>query len=110
MNIGVLGTGVVGLSIATALTEKGYNVRVGSRTTTNEKAAEWVKDSNEHATQGNFMDAAGFGDIVFICLSGQHALDVVKALPADVLENKIVVDVTNPLDFSMGMPPTIFIF
>ena len=39
MNIGVLGTGVVGETIATALTEKGHNVRIGSRSATNEKAA-----------------------------------------------------------------------
>jgi predicted dinucleotide-binding enzyme len=48
MNIGVLGTGVVGQAIATTLTEKGHNVRLGSRTTNNEKATEWAKKSNEH--------------------------------------------------------------
>ncbi|MDQ6609533.1 MAG: NAD(P)-binding domain-containing protein [Bacteroidota bacterium] len=107
MNIGILGTGVVGQAIATALTEKGHNVRLGSRTTNSEKGAEWVKNSNEHATQGDFADAASFGDIIFICLNGEHALDVVNSLIADDLQGKIIVDVTNPLDFSKGMPPSI---
>lgn len=107
MNIGVLGTGVVGQAIATALTEKGHNVRLGSRTANNEKAAEWVKSSNEYATQGDFNDAASFGDIIFICLNGEHALSVVQSLAADATTHKIIVDVTNPLDFSKGMPPSI---
>jgi predicted dinucleotide-binding enzyme len=107
MNIGVLGTGVVGHAIATALTEKGHNVRMGSRTANNKKAAEWVKKSNNHATQGDFNDAAAFGDIIFICLGGEHTLSVVKGLTTDAVQSKIIVDVTNPLDFSKGMPPQI---
>lgn len=105
MNIGVLGTGVVGETIASALTEKGYNVRLGSRTPDNEKAAAWVNKSNEHATQGDFNDAAAFGEIVFFCLNGAHALDAARMIDADSIQNKILIDVTNPLDFSKGMPP-----
>jgi predicted dinucleotide-binding enzyme len=105
MNIGVLGTGVVGETIATALTEKGHNVRMGSRSANNEKAAAWIKRSNNHATQGDFNDAAAFGEIVFLCLNGEHALDAVRSIDADSVNGKIVVDVTNPLDFSKGMPP-----
>ena len=107
MNIGVLGTGVVGETIATALTEKGHNVRMGSRTPDNEKAAAWVKKSNNHATQGDFNDAAAFGEIVFVCLNGAHALDAIRSINADSINGKIVIDVTNPLDFSKGMPPRV---
>jgi 8-hydroxy-5-deazaflavin:NADPH oxidoreductase len=105
MNIGVLGTGIVGETIATALTEKGHNVRMGSRSANNEKAAAWVNKSNNHATQGDFNDAAAFGDIVFLCLNGSHALDAVRSIDADSINGKIVIDLTNPLDFSKGMPP-----
>jgi predicted dinucleotide-binding enzyme len=105
MNIGVLGTGQVGEAIATALTEKGHNVRMGSRTETNEKATAWVKRSNDHATQGTFDDAAGFGDLVFLCLNGSAAVEAVKTIHPDNISGKIVIDLTNPLDFSHGMPP-----
>src|SRR6476620_1965463 len=107
MNIGVLGTGVVGETIATALTEKGHNVRMGSRSATNEKAAAWVKRSNNQATQGDFNDAASFGDILFLCLNGAGALDAVRSVDQSNVQHKIVIDLTNPLDFSKGMPPGI---
>jgi predicted dinucleotide-binding enzyme len=68
MNIGVLGTGMVGEAIATALIEKEHNVRMGSRSASNEKATAWVNKSNNHATQGDFNDAAAFGEIVFSML------------------------------------------
>jgi len=107
MNIGVLGTGIVGETIATALTEKGYNVRMGSRTANNEKAAAWVKQSNDRATQGDFNDAAAFGEIVFVCLNGANALHAIEQIHGDSAEGKIIIDITNPLDFSRGMPPQI---
>jgi len=105
MNIGVLGTGVVGETIATALIEKGHSVRIGSRSANNEKAGEWVKKLNNHASQGDFNDAAAFGEIVFLCLNGVHALDAVRSIDANSINGKTVIDVTNPLDFSKGMPP-----
>ncbi|MGZ3845579.1 MAG: NADPH-dependent F420 reductase [Flavisolibacter sp.] len=105
MNIGVLGTGIVGETIATALIEKGHNVRMGSRSANNEKAAAWVKKSNKQASQGDFNDAAAFGEIVFLCLNGAYALDAVRSIAAGTIEGKIVIDLTNPLDFSKGMPP-----
>jgi len=105
MNIGVLGTGMVGETIATALIEKGHNVRMGSRSANNDKAAAWVKKSNDKATQGDFDDAAAFGEIVFLCLNGAHALDAVQSIKTDSVNGKVVIDLTNPLDFSKGMPP-----
>src|SRR5215203_505611 len=105
MNIGVLGTGMVGETIATALIEKGHQVRMGSRSANNEKAATWVKKSNNKASQGDFNDAAAFGEIVFLCLNGAYALDAVRSINADSINGKVVIDLTNPLDFSKGMPP-----
>jgi len=105
MNIGVLGTGMVGETIATALIEKGHQVRMGSRSANNDKAATWVKKSNNKASQGDFNDAAAFGEIVFLCLNGAYALDAVRSINAASINGKVVIDLTNPLDFSKGMPP-----
>ncbi len=107
MKIGILGTGVVGETLASALVNRKHLVRMGSRSASNEKASAWVKKSNNYASQGDFNDAASFGEIVFLCLNGAHAMEAVRALDAESLMHKIVVDVTNPLDFSKGMPPRI---
>jgi predicted dinucleotide-binding enzyme len=105
MNIGILGTGTVGTTIASALTDNGHHVKLGSRTTNNEKAHAWVERSNDKGSQGNFNDAASFGEIVFLCLNGAHAMDAIKTIDPASVKDKIVIDVTNPLDFSHGMPP-----
>ena len=107
MKIGVLGTGVVGEAIASAIVQKGFNVRMGSRSASNEKAEAWMKKSNDHASVGDFNDAAAFGDILFLCLNGEHAMDAIDAIDEENVRGKIIVDITNPLDFSAGMPPRI---
>jgi predicted dinucleotide-binding enzyme len=107
MKIGVLGTGAVGETIATALLAKGHTVRMGSRTPDNEKARTWVKKSKEQASQGDFNDTAAFGELLFLCLNGAHALDAVRTIEPENVKHKIVFDLTNPLDFSKGMPPSI---
>ena len=107
MNIGVLGTGTVGEAIASALIEKGHAVRMGSRKKNNEKALTWVKKSNETASQGDFNDATAFGEIIFLCLNGAYVLEAINSISKESLEGKIVIDLTNPLDFTKGMPPQI---
>jgi predicted dinucleotide-binding enzyme len=109
MRIAILGTGVVGTTIGTKLVQLGHDVKLGSRTANNEKAAKWVADNGAHASQGTFADAASFGEIVFNCTSGEASLAALGAAGATNLAGKPLVDVANPLDFSKGMPPTLFI-
>lgn len=109
MRIGILGTGVVGQTIGTALVRGGHEVRLGSRTADNPKARDWATTSGEPASQGTFADAATFGEIVFDCTSGTASLEALRAAGAGNLAGKILVDVANPLDFSHGMPPTLTI-
>ena len=107
MRIGILGTGVVGQTLGTRLVQLGHDVKLGSRSATNEKAAEWVASAGEHATQGTFADAAVFGEIVFNCTGGMVSLDALNQAGRDNLKGKVLVDVSNPLDFSRGFPPTL---
>lgn len=107
MRIGILGTGVVGEALATALIEKGHHVKMGSRTAGNEKATAWAKKAGKDASEGTFDEAALYGDIVFLCLNGEYTLDAIDSLGTTSLNGKIVVDITNPLDFTQGMPPKI---
>ena len=107
MKFGVLGTGVVGSTIATKLASLGHEVKMGSRDAANEKARAWVASAGRGASQGTFADAAAFAEIVFNCTAGLGSLDALKSAGAAALRGKVLVDVANPLDFSKGMPPTL---
>jgi predicted dinucleotide-binding enzyme len=105
VKIGILGTGMVGKTIASKLVELGHEVRMGSRAAGNENAVAWATEAGEGASEGAFADAAGFGEIVFNCTAGVASLDALKAAGDTNLAGKLLIDVANPLDFSHGMPP-----
>ena len=107
MKIGILGTGIVGSTIGTKLVQLGHDVRMGSRTAANEKAAAWVQKNGTRASQGTFADAAAFGEIIFNCTHGVASLAALNLAGADHLKNKILIDIANALDFSKGMPPSL---
>jgi predicted dinucleotide-binding enzyme len=107
MRVGILGTGTVGSRLGTKLVGLGYEVRMGSRTPNNEKAAEWMKKAGEGASQGTFADTASFGEILFNCTAGNVSIEALKMAGAQNLKGKTLVDVANTLDFSKGMPPTL---
>jgi len=94
MKLAVLGTGMVGNTIAAKLTSLGHEVRIGSRTKGDGKVT--------------FAEAAAFGELVFNCTKGDAAIEALTAAGANNLKNKILIDTSNPLDFSKGMPPTLF--
>jgi predicted dinucleotide-binding enzyme len=108
MRIGVLGTGMVGKTIATKLADLGHEVKMGSRTAANESAAEWVASAGAGASQGTFADAAAHGELVFNCTAGEASLAALAAAGAENLAGKVLVDVSNPLDHSRGMPLGLF--
>jgi predicted dinucleotide-binding enzyme len=100
---------MVGNTIGSKLIQLGHEVKMGSRTAGNEKAAEWVKKSGSKASQGTFSDAASFGEVVFNCTSGGGSLEALKLAGENNLKDKVLIDIANPLDFSKGMPPTLSI-
>jgi len=93
VRIGVLGTGVVGTTLAAKLGELGHEVRVGSR------------DGSKG--DGTFAEAAAHGELVFNCTAGAISLEALEQAADENLRGKVLVDVANPLDFSGGMPPTL---
>ena len=105
MRFAVLGTGVVGPTIATRLVRLGHEVMMGSRDAANARAAAWVAEAGERASSGTFADAAAFGDVVVNATAGLHSLDALAACGAELLGGKLIIDVSNPLDFSAGFPP-----
>jgi predicted dinucleotide-binding enzyme len=105
MKVGILGTGMVGTTLGSKLIQLGHEVKLGSRSADNEKAAEWVKAAGRQASQGTFADAAAFGAIILNCTSGGATLEALRMAEAAHLRGKVLVDVANPLDFSKGQPP-----
>jgi predicted dinucleotide-binding enzyme len=107
MHIGVLGTGIVGRTLAQALVDHGHEVRMGSRAAGNEKAVAWADESGPLASEGSFADAAAFGELAFNATAGSASLEALDAAGAEQLAGKVLIDVANPLDVSQGMPPTL---
>ena len=110
MKISVLGTGMVGQSIASKLVALGHDVMMGSRSRDNDKGQAWVKSTKARASLGTFADSAAFGELVFNCTQGGATLAALEAAGKQNLSGKVLVDIANPLDFSKGMPPTLSVF
>lgn len=109
MNIGILGTGIVGQTIGSRLVELGHEVKMGSRTAGNDNARAWARATGQKASHGTYAEAATFGEVLFNCTSGKGSLSALESIKAAGLNNKVLIDIANPLDFSRGMPPTLTI-
>jgi predicted dinucleotide-binding enzyme len=107
VRIGVLGTGVVGRTLADKLVELGHEVRMGSRQEGNEAAVEWVRSAGDLASEGTFADAGEFAELVINATKGGASLDALQAAGAENLAGKVLVDVANALEFHEGAPPTL---
>lgn len=120
MNIAVLGTGMVGQAIAGRLHQLGHSVVVGTRDpevtlarTANDGMGNppfsvWHADHPD-VELATFADAAAGTELVVNATSGAAALDVLGLARAENLAGKVLVDISNPLDFSNGFPPTLFV-
>jgi len=107
MRIGILGTGDVGKALGKAFAELGHEVKMGSREAKNEKALAWAKETGSNASTGTFADAAAFGDLVVLATLGVANENALTMAGRDRFRGKVVIDATNPLDFSKGVPPTL---
>jgi len=107
VQVGVLGTGNVGQTLAGKLVSLGHDVRMGGREAGGEPARAWVAQAGSGASEGTFADAAAFGELIVNATAGMHSLEALAAAGAERLAGKVLVDVANPLDFSAGMPPTL---
>ena len=115
MKIGIIGSAVVGQTIGAKLVERGEDVVLGTRSPgkLNDKRGfgqsldEWLKATGSKARVGTFADAAAHGEIVINATSGTVSLEALRLAGEQNLRGKILIDISNPLDFSKGMPPTL---
>jgi predicted dinucleotide-binding enzyme len=92
MKIAILGSGVVGQALATGYPKHGHEVRIGTRQT----------DVGGHPIDTP-QGAAAWGDIVVLAAKGDIAVELATSVK-DEIAGKVVIDTTNPLDFSTGKP------
>jgi 8-hydroxy-5-deazaflavin:NADPH oxidoreductase len=120
MNVrfGILGTGVVGKKLAARLDGIGHDVTVGTRDPEETKSraepdaygnppfSAWQEEHPE-VKLATFSEAATHGEMVVNATSGVVSLEALELAGEDNLNGKVLVDISNPLDFSQGMPPTL---
>ncbi|GAA2165667.1 hypothetical protein FHX52_0855 [Humibacillus xanthopallidus] len=120
MKIAVLGTGTVGQAIAARLSGLGHDVTLGTRDPQatlartepdgmgNPPLSAWAAEHGE-VRLATFSDATAGAELVVNATSGSGALPALEQAGADNLAGKVLIDISNPLDFSKGFPPTLFV-
>ena len=113
MKIGIIGSGDVGRKLADGLLDLGHQVKIGTRDASKKEIVEWIdkhrkKGDNDigNVSIGDFAEAALFGDnLILLCTSWSGTPNAIKMADPGNMINKVVIDTTNPLDFSQGLPP-----
>jgi 8-hydroxy-5-deazaflavin:NADPH oxidoreductase len=120
MRIAVLGTGTVGQALAGRLAELGHQVTVGTRDVAGTMArtepdgmgnppfAAWAAE-HPAVTLASFAEAATGAELVVNATSGTVSIAALTAAGASNLAGTVLLDISNPLDFSQGFPPTLFV-
>ena len=120
MKIAILGTGMVGRSIAGKLRELGYEVTIGTRSVAATLArtqpdamgtppySAWARDHDD-VELTTFAPATAGADMIVNATAGAGSIAALQAAGSANLAGKVLVDVANPLDFSGGFPPTLFV-
>jgi 8-hydroxy-5-deazaflavin:NADPH oxidoreductase len=118
MKVAILGTGMVGQSLAAALAQRGHEVIIGTRDVAKSLATSepnayglpafgvWHK-SNSGVKVQTFPEAIAAGDLLINATSGAMALQILASAKPESLGSKVLIDIANDLDFSKGMPPVL---
>ena len=118
MKVAILGTGMVGQTLAAKLSEMHHEVIIGTRNVAETMAKTapgpfgnppfkvW-KEQHPATPVVPYAQAAAQGEMVLNATSGGASLDALRLAGEANLSGKILVDIANPLDFSKGMPPSL---
>jgi predicted dinucleotide-binding enzyme len=118
MKIAVFGTGIVGQTIADKLSSLHHEVTIGTRDFKNSmerKAAEGKTSFKEWLSSrpaikiANYAEAAASAELIINATNGAGTLSALNLADKKNLAGKVLLDISNPLDFSKGMPPTLFV-
>lgn len=109
MRVAVLGSGEVGRVIGTAFVERGHEVTIGSRSPEKDDLVAWKKAVGARGSTATFAGAAERAELIVLACHGDAAEAVIDLAGPEHFAGKVLIDLTNPLDFSKGMPPGIFV-
>ncbi|APH43285.1 NADP oxidoreductase coenzyme F420-dependent [Leptospira interrogans serovar Copenhageni/Icterohaemorrhagiae] len=93
--IGILGSGIVGQTLANGFLKYGAEVKIGTRDFG--KLKDWLAKAGAGASIGSFSEAANFGEIIVLCSKGSVASEVLTLSGIDSLNGKTIIDTTNPI-------------
>ena len=96
MKVGIIGSGIVGRVLASGFLKEGHQVIMGTRNSSKEDVVKW-KNENQNGLLGSFQDAAQFGEIIVLAVSGLVVEDAIHLAGKSHLSNKIIIDATNPI-------------
>ena len=96
MKVGIIGSGIVGRVLAKGFLNEGHQVMLGTRNISKEDVLKW-KNENQNGSLGSFQDAAQFGEIIVLAVSGLVVEDAINLAGKVHLSNKIIIDATNPI-------------
>jgi 8-hydroxy-5-deazaflavin:NADPH oxidoreductase len=99
MKVGVIGSGVVGQTLAAGFLKHGHEVAIGTREPA--KLKDWAA-KNPGAQVKSMGAAAAFGEVVVLAVAGEAALEALKQAGAAAINGKPVIDACNPIG---GGPP-----
>jgi predicted dinucleotide-binding enzyme len=102
VKVGILGSGDVGKSFARAFGALGHEVVIGSRSP--EKLSDFVGGEADRVTSGTFEEAARSGDLIVLATHGMATEEALTMAGKSNFDHKVVIDATNPLEFSGGAP------
>jgi hypothetical protein len=105
MKIGILGSGDVGQVLGAGFARLGHEVKLGSRNPNQEKIKAWVEKTKHGVSAGSFAEAAAFGEIAVLATNWAGTENAIRLADPRNLAGKVVIDATNPLDFSVGGAP-----
>lgn len=106
MKVGILGSGSVGKAIGAGFAALGHDVMMGSREPDRDDVKEWKKRAGGTASSGTFAQAAEHAELAVLATAWSGTENAIRLARPENLAGKVVIDTTNPLDFSVpGKPP-----
>ena len=104
MKMGVLGSGMVAQGLSARLAELGHNVVIGTRDAYKLRGCQ---SSNRRVLIVSFAETAAHGDMLINATNGTGSLNALTPAGEQNLAGKILIDVSNPLDFTNGFSPSL---